>query len=433
MSSQQQQQREEELLSVQSIYCDAYNTFEALDETHFRFRSVPIVLSITLPLSYPDPTQLLEVTVDSDGLGVSPLQIFQLRMRLESIVQSKPDEPVLFDLTEETREFTEALREDVRVCLEEEDEEQEEEQVWEHYNMAEDSTNRVTDHAIVRGHMGQSRIEGIMSRLPPTTKLLHAELVLRTDLRQQFLQMQRKIQQVAAHGTHDRRARDAAYDRFGKEEIVFHGTLRQNVGSIVRSGFVVPGGKTATGEVVDVRCGSTWGQGIYTSPDPEYSLSYADHTEGGVKGHRRLLPGQKLIVCAILMGRRRLMNNTRRLNPSVEEGYDSHVSPNKLEYVVFNSAQVLPLYVLHLGNRSASSDQSGSLNFRLGKPAQVEGNLTEYARKHLPTGFGAARGHRFVVEAVAPVDDDEELWGDYQHDEEGEFQEERKSTNWWWT
>jgi hypothetical protein len=41
---------------------------------------------------------------------------------------------------------------------------------------------------------------------------------------------------------------------------VFHGTLRQNVGSIVASGFVVPGKPTRAGDSVEVRCGTTWGQ-----------------------------------------------------------------------------------------------------------------------------------------------------------------------------
>lgn len=111
-------EREEEILSVQSIYCDAYNTFEVVDSTHFRFRSEPIVLSITLSLSYPGPSHSPEISIDSEGLGVSRLQIFQLQMQLETIIESKPDEPVLFDLTEETREFTEGLRDDIRVSLE---------------------------------------------------------------------------------------------------------------------------------------------------------------------------------------------------------------------------------------------------------------------------------------------------------------------------
>ncbi|KAF8070035.1 hypothetical protein FPV67DRAFT_1667930 [Lyophyllum atratum] len=423
-------ERDEELLSLQSIYCDVFNAFEAVDDTHFRFRSVPIVLSIMLPLSYPDPSHVPEISIDSEGLGVSKLQMFQLRMRLEAILQDKPGEPLLFELTEETREFTDGLREDVRMCLEEEEEEED----WGDYTIDDhDLDRRVTDYAKVESHMGFTGIQSIMSQLPRTIRLLHAEIVLRTDLRQRYLNMRRKIQELATQGIKDRRAKDVAWDKYGKEEVVFHGTLRQNVGSIVRSGFVVPGEKTVTGESVSVRCGSTWGQGIYTSPEPEFSLSYTDHTrEGEVKGHRRLIPGQKLIVSAVLMGRRCNMTATLRSIPGVKQGFDSHVSPNKMEYIVFNSAQVLPLYVLHLGNGPVKSEVPRGLTIVQSKPAQFEGNLTKYARKHLPMGFGAASGHRFVVEAIASIDDDEELWGEYQHDVDmaGEFQLERRLDLW---
>lgn len=180
--------------------------------------------------------------------------------------------------------------------------------------------------------MGTQTIEDVMSKLPKTVKLIHAEVVLRNDLRKRFMDMQCKIRQATSMGINDRRAKDAAWDKYGREEIVFHGTLRQNVGSIVRNGFIVPGQKTSNGETIGVRCGSTWGQvntfplresasystftqGIYTSPDPNFSLgwlfqmqlemmfvftihlySYTDYTAGGVnKGRTRLLPGQKLV------------------------------------------------------------------------------------------------------------------------------------------
>ncbi|KAG6841036.1 hypothetical protein C0991_002498 [Blastosporella zonata] len=233
-----------------------------------------------------------------------------------------------------------------------------------------------------------------MSKLPSTTKLLHAEVVLRKDLRARFLNMRKRIQQTATRHISDRRKKDAAWDEFGKEEIVFHGTPRHNVGSIVRSGFVVPGERTVQGEEVEVRCGSTWGK----------------------------------IVCAVIMGRRRVLGAKHRRVAAIEEDFDSHVSPSKYEYIVFNSAQILPLYVLHLGE---SKHRSNPDNLAL-RPSSMpfEGNLTAYARKHLPDGFGAASGHRFLVLEIAPIDDDEELWGDYQHvdsHDEGEFQGERWS------
>lgn len=390
---------------MQAIYCDAFNTFEVVDDTHFRFRSVPVVLCIMLPLTYPGPAELPKISIDSNGLGISRLEMSHLHTRLEAVLQHKPDQPVLFDLTEETREFTEGLREVIRASLEEGETETERED----YNINEPD-KRVTDLAIVQSHMGSTTIETIMSRLPSSTKLLHAEVVLRTDLRERYLTMREKLQQHAVRAIRDRRKRDMVWDKYGQEEIVFHGTLGHNVGSIVRSGFVVPGQETGLGEAVGVRCGSTWGQGIYTSPDPEYSLWYTDYSpDGGVDGRHRLLPGQKLIICVVLMGRRRNVTSPRRFNSNVEEGFDSHVSPNELEYVVFNSVQVLPLYVLHLGDQQAQSVLPKGLDFR--QPV----DLTEYARKYLPNGFGMARGRRFVVEEIAPVDDDEELWGEYQY------------------
>jgi len=109
------------------------------------------------------------------------------------------------------------------------------------------------------------------------------------------------------------------------------------------------------------------------------------------------------------MGRQRDVSSARRFNPHVDEGYDSHVSPNQMEYVIFNSAQILPLYVLHLGNGQAQHELPTTLSV----PQPVD--LTAYARKHLPNGFGTAKGGRFLVEEIAPVDDDEELWGEYQY------------------
>jgi len=39
-------------------------------------------------------------------------------------------------------------------------------------------------------------------------------------------------------------------------------------------------------------------------------------------------------------------------DPRAKEGYDSHESPCGLEWAVFSSAQILPLYVLHLHYRA---------------------------------------------------------------------------------
>lgn len=137
------------------------------------------------------------------------------------------------------------------------------------------------------------------------------------------------------------------------------------------------------------------------------------------------------------MGRRREMDagDYRRWDPDVLDGYDSHVSPNKKEFVVFDGAQLLPLFVLHLapstyrsvqalrslGTFTADAREQLLHNMRLTNRQKndemlyTREQLTAQARKFLPDGFGAASGTKFIVEAIAPVDDDEEMWGDYQY------------------
>jgi hypothetical protein len=123
------------------------------------------------------------------------------------------------------------------------------------------------------------------------------------------------------------------------------------------------------------------------------------------------------------------------------EDFDSFISPSGLEYVIFNPAQLLPLYVLHITNASGSSWADNlpqhmlSQRLRVALRHPLDGTaatekkdrqrlLTAHARKHLPHGFGPA-GLNFVVEDIAPVDDDEELWGEFQ-DSLDEFQASRK-------
>lgn len=141
------------------------------------------------------------------------------------------------------------------------------------------------------------------------------------------------------------------------------------------------------------------------------------------------------------MGRRRQCERSDRRNVNVMQDYDSFVSPSGLEYVIFNPAQLLPLFVLHITSSAGSNWTDhlpqhmlsqrlhGALHHPLDGTSLTERKdrqrvLTAHARKHLPHGFGPA-GLNFVVEDIAPVDDDEELWGEFQSSLD-EFQASRK-------
>lgn len=62
------------------------------------------------------------------------------------------------------------------------------------------------------------------------------------------------------------------------------------------------------------------------------------------------LAGLKLIVCATIMGRCRYMTRDAYWFSQAEPwpGAHSHVADDMLEYVVFNEAQIIPCYVIHL-------------------------------------------------------------------------------------
>lgn len=79
------------------------------------------------------------------------------------------------------------------------------------------------------------------------------------------------------------------------------------------------------------------------------------------------IPGQNLLVCAVLMGRPYYCAG-RRFHRRSQSRFDSHIgygrsrSPKEVypgeEYVVFDSSQLLPLYVLHLNDGKKKENYS---------------------------------------------------------------------------
>ncbi|KAH8919258.1 hypothetical protein BT69DRAFT_1284978 [Atractiella rhizophila] len=285
-------------------------------------------------------------------------------------------------------------------------------------------SDAIRDDTIITRYLGQFTPDYIQGKIGNQFKILHSEVILRDSLLRGFEDFRSKLYTKHRLSGMSRRAADGMADKVFKEEVVFHGTLRKNVASIVVNGFRLPGQKTTDGEH-QVRCGSTWGRGIYSSPDPSYSFSYADHTAAS----QRRLPGYKVVVAACLMGKRYQLKAGEYMRTSSRTRsatYDSHVSPSKLEYVVFNSAQLLPILVLHIDHADSTTRVNESvLQTKLDRPDYDEMDrvgmklkdrraiLATFAMRNLPDGFGP-RGRNFIVEEVGEVDEDDEQFGDYQ-------------------
>jgi hypothetical protein len=294
----------------------------------------------------------------------------------------------------------------------------------------------------------------VAATIPSHFRVMHVEQVLRADLAQRLQRYQASLREtlsrVPAHvlrqwAPHNarKRLRDAdVLEHLVRPQTTYHGTQRRLIPSIVRHGFVAPGHfSPATGEALEVRCGSTYGRGIYSSPEAGFALSYSgDLCERTTKADYF---GLKLVVCATVMGRSRVMyrDDEWRHQDQAYEGCDSHVANDGHEYIVFDAAQVVPVYVVHLDwgadnaeyfaglpndptewTRQAASTRAAnrleqSQNRRLMLPGDVQREKEAvYARaaKWFPYGYGPASGSRFVVEAIGDVSDDDEDYGEYQ-------------------
>ncbi|KAK5126771.1 hypothetical protein LTR85_009705 [Meristemomyces frigidus] len=319
--------------------------------------------------------------------------------------------------------------------------------------------NLLTVEDTAKHLLGQSIAE-ICQDFPAFMRILHVEPVFRNDLVMRFTTRQHEILKelsqlsyaqlrkcISGRDMHARRisnTTEALAKALSQPSVTFHGAPRRAVSSIVRYGFILPGQKIGSnGEILDIRCGSSYGTGIYSSPDPAFASSYVDY--GDINRNGAVLPsdipGMRLLVCATLMGRpiRVSRAETRRTEGLFVKEAHAHVSPDGLEYVVFEPAQILPCYVLHVDygaedaieefynmprnpcdyrvkdvrdarKRTGYSTEDTSPAALLAKKRA----LKAAASKWFPYGFGPATGTSFVIEEIGEVSDDEEEYGEFQ-------------------
>lgn len=161
----------------------------------------------------------------------------------------------------------------------------------------------VTGDALIKEIIGKTPQE-ICADLPEQFRILHVESVIRPDLTKRFLTQQESVREkLQTASRHDLEKcllpsvrKKIRVNASRKEDLIqemvrpvvtFHGTRRDFVSGIVRQGFLMPGAKDKlTGEQHAVRCGSTYGRGIYSSPSSAFALSYTGSADdGGIRAH----------------------------------------------------------------------------------------------------------------------------------------------------
>ncbi|KAF9873210.1 hypothetical protein CkaCkLH20_09373 [Colletotrichum karsti] len=330
----------------------------------------------------------------------------------------------------------------------------------------------ITTNEIALEYLGMSARE-ICETIPSCYRVLHVECVIRRDLAARFDACRARLRErlLLHHKSlpnccvkHTRL--EDKLEHLIRPRMTFHGTQRHFVPSIVRHGFLKPGSRVPKGDkggydgnVHQVRCGSTYGRGIYSSPSADFSLCYTDYWARPTSPTEYF--GLKLIVCATIMGRARQMfrEDNWRTQSRPYEGADSHVANRELEYIVFDPAQIIPIYVLHLDWGADNAAHFASLpmdpyqwkpkvfasNNRInvnegldsayaGERQRAKQAVFAKAAKYFPYGYGPATGGRFVVEEVGEVSEDEEDYGEYQtmRDTENEDKADMSTSFWGW-
>lgn len=296
----------------------------------------------------------------------------------------------------------------------------------------------------------------ICEGIPKHFRILHIESIIRGDLYGSFRRRQLEVRMELLQAplsiirlSSPAHVREQLRNRAGEQKMLvdhlvnphltFHGTQRNRVSSIVRHGFLLPGDENPLSNQKHlVRCGSTYGRGIYSSPSCDFSLAYSG--PGAYATQPNEYNGLKLIVCATVMGVSATLGreDNWRDQTTPFPGANSHVNPNQMEYIVFNRAQILPCYVIHLdwGQDNARffqdiPDNSNAWVNQLQKPTpkklhplllapgdrqRAQQALKSKAAKWFPYGYGPATGTSFVIEEVGDVDEDDENYGDYQQE-----------------
>ncbi|KAF5334856.1 hypothetical protein D9758_014299 [Tetrapyrgos nigripes] len=306
----------------------------------------------------------------------------------------------------------------------------------------------------------------------PDYRIIHVESIIRTNLSRRFVQFQDMLRsKLMQRSTHElvkfvppeyRRSRGTSstqkedlIEHIVRPKLTFHGTRPDLVPSIVQFGFLKPGTThPSTGEPLPVRCGSTYGRGIYSSPNPNFSLAYSGFQCSQTKPGG--IPGLKLLVCATIMGRSAQLSRADnwREQSRPYPGSDSHIANEGREFIVFDNAQILPCYVVHLDwGRGGVDAESFVLNNLNGSARTIDGTTTRgignrrawlkasedsispgekkrlkeerlaQAAKFFAYGFGPVSGKNIIIEDIADVDDDEEDYGEYQVDRLDDVQE----------
>ncbi|UJR07748.1 hypothetical protein I4U23_012032 [Adineta vaga] len=111
---------------------------------------------------------------------------------------------------------------------------------------------------------------------------------------------------------------------------VYHGSLPSSLRNIAKNGFL------EAGKIKQLDPGY-FGKGIYHGFAADYAIHYAEHYK----------KSNEIMLSMVLSGRSYVVKKGgEKYGKPCEPGFDSHISPEYREIVLFKSAQILPLFII---------------------------------------------------------------------------------------
>jgi len=207
------------------------------------------------------------------------------------------------------------------------------------------SRNHLADWDIITAMMKTSRLPGLDLKdiihilYLQEAHVKHIEPVVRTDLLELFLNTATQLRQE---------------ERDWRWDIAFHGTLRENIPSIIEHGFKLPS-RDASISGHRSRFLVNWGPGIYCSSYATYSYSYGHNWENGIHRDGVMLDPEATVgifICAVIRGipYTCAQRSCRRYSQLVPN-YDSHVNPSLHEWIIFDEKRIIPLCIMWVKKR----------------------------------------------------------------------------------
>jgi hypothetical protein len=118
---------------------------------------------------------------------------------------------------------------------------------------------------------------------------------------------------------------------------VYHGSTPQSLQAIAKKGFLEPNMLADMSNTISTLDPGYFGRGIYQGFAADYAIHYAEH-------YKR---SDEILLSMVSPGRSYIVKKGgEKYGQECEPGYDSHISPESKEIVLFQSAQILPLFII---------------------------------------------------------------------------------------